>query len=135
MYKTSKKQVWIGELRTARGTSIVIRDNQLPEASSGRIYLYNAQRNAIVEYVEDIVMPNLHDIDEMAIKAAEKQYGANWKETRAAFMGKHQSLLDLDNASTATPAKKSKAEPELEAEPEGYADDYDDDWSDDDYDD
>ncbi len=64
MYNTAKKQVWYGELRTARGNAIVVHDNQLPEASPGRIYLFNSQRNAIIEYVEDIVKPNLHDLGE-----------------------------------------------------------------------
>lgn len=136
MYNSSKKQIWIGELRTARGNTIVIRDNQLPEASPGRIYLYNTDRNAIVEYVEEIVKPNLHDIDETAIKTAESKFGNAWKATRNEFMNKHKALLELDNPQNNKTAKKSKAvaDPEPETETDGYADDsgdFDDDWSDD----
>lgn len=134
MYNSSKKTIWIGELRTARGTSVVIHDNQLPEATPGRVYLYNAQRNAIVEYVEDIVKPNLHDIDEAATQSAEKEYSSAWKICRAEFMNKHQALLELEKSQDSKVSKKSKTVTEPESDDDNddsFNADFDDDWSDD----
>ncbi|MGI2258916.1 hypothetical protein [Shewanella sp. GXUN23E] len=131
MYNTAKKQVWIGELRTSRGNTVVIHDNQLPDASSGRIYLYNTDRKAIVEYVEEIVRPNLHELDEAAIKAAESAFSADWKRVRAEFLGKRPKVDELgENA----PAPK-KAKAEAEADDDDFDEDFGDDWSDDDFED
>ena len=131
----SKKPIWIGELRTSRGITVVIHDSQLPEASYGRIYLYNTDRNAIVEYVDEIVKPNLYDIDESAVRDAECKFSERWKATRNEFMEKHKALLELDNTKNTPPAKKPKAEPspepELAEDSDGYSNDYDDDdWAD-----
>ncbi|MGL4476251.1 MAG: hypothetical protein ACRCT7_17630 [Shewanella sp.] len=130
MYNTAKKQVWFGELRTSRGNSVVVHDNQLPDASPGRIYLFNAQRNTIIEYVEDIVKVNLYELEGDALSAAQTQYGAAWKEARAAFMVKHRSLEELEENAYAAPARKAKPEPEPEPEVEGLGDDFED-WADD----
>ncbi|WP_025822338.1 hypothetical protein [Shewanella marina] len=134
MYNTTKKQVWYGELKTARGDTIVIHDNQLPEAQPGRVYFYHAGRGAIIEFVKDIVNVNLHELDDAAVAAAEAEYGAAWKAARAEFMAKHRARLDLESPSAA-PVRKPKQE-ELEPEPEleSISDDFDDDWGDD-YDD
>ncbi|QSX36801.1 hypothetical protein [Shewanella sedimentimangrovi] len=133
MYNTAKKQVWYGELRTSRGNTIVVHDNQLPEASPGRIYLYNTERKAIVEYVEDIVKVNLYDLDEGAVKAAEAQFGGAWKAARADFMEKHQARINLSNVKESAPARKSKVEvePEEETVGSGGDEDFGDDWGDD----
>ncbi|MCF1428159.1 MAG: hypothetical protein LPD71_02810 [Shewanella sp.] len=131
MYNTAKKQIWIGELRTSRGNTVVIHDNQLPDASSGRIYLYNTDRKAIVEYVEEIVRPNLHELDKSAIKAAESAFGSDWKRVRAEFLGKRSRFDELgENALT---HKKAKAEAQVDDDDLG--EDFGDDWSDDDFDD
>ncbi|MFV0594069.1 hypothetical protein [Shewanella sp.] len=131
MYNTAKKQVWYGELRTSKGNAIVVHDNQLPEASPGRIYLYNTERDAIVEYVEDIVKVNLHDLDDAALKAAETKFSGAWKAARAQFMGKHQARIDLNNVKDSGPVRKAKAEVEPEIETDAIGADFDEDWGDD----
>ncbi|MCL1145517.1 hypothetical protein AB4298_10725 [Shewanella sp. 10N.261.52.F9] len=138
MYKTTKKTVWYGELRTARGNTILIHDKQFPDASAGRVYFYNATREAIIEYAEDIVKPNLHELDDQAIAEVEKNFGAAWFAAREEFMAKHQGWVEANNPKSAAAPKKAKAAPaEDDDEPElasADGDDYDDDWSDD-YDD
>ena len=54
----------------ARGNIIVIKDVQLPKANNGRIYLYNTQRGAFVEYDESIVSPKLFELDPEQTKEA-----------------------------------------------------------------
>ncbi|MCH1930306.1 hypothetical protein L9G16_08940 [Shewanella sp. A25] len=131
MYNTAKKQVWYGELRTSKGTAVVVHDNQLPEASPGRIYLYNTERDAIVEYVEDIVKVNLHELDDAGLKAAESKFSGAWKAARAQFMSKHQARVDLNNVKDTAPARKAKVEAEPEMESDSIGGDFDDDWGDD----
>ncbi|WP_299797274.1 hypothetical protein [uncultured Shewanella sp.] len=96
MYNTVKAAVWYGELRTSRGNAIVIHDKQFPEASAGRIYLYNAERDSIIEYAEEIVKNNLHDLNEEATKAAEDTYGKAWNAARAEFMKKHDGWVEAN---------------------------------------
>ncbi|MCH1919966.1 hypothetical protein L9G15_11025 [Shewanella sp. A3A] len=145
MYNTAKKQVWYGELRTARGNVVVIHDNQLPEASPGRVFLYNTQRKAIVEYVEDIVKPNLYELSDDQVKAAESAFNGDWKSARSAFMAKQQSRINLANIKDTAPAggRKAKPEPQIDdddsdvdvtASGDDYDDDGGDDWDSDDYD-
>ncbi|MGL4937504.1 hypothetical protein [Shewanella sp.] len=131
MYNTAKKQVWYGELRTSKGNAIVVHDNQLPDASPGRIFLYNTERDAVVEYVEDIVKVNLYDLDEAALKAAEAKFSGAWKAARAQFMSKHQARIDLNNVKDTAPARKAKPDVEPEIETDAIGVDFDDDWGDD----
>ncbi|WP_144212406.1 hypothetical protein [Shewanella donghaensis] len=112
MYNTAKKQVWFGELRTTRGTSIVIHDNQLPDASPGRIYLYNVSRNTIGEYVEDIVKANLHELTTDQVKTSKAEHEAAWIAARAEFLAKHQAHMELSSVpDSAPPSKSKKSEP------------------------
>lgn len=96
MYNTTKTTIWYGELRTAQGNAIVIHDKQFPDAQAGRIYLYNAVRDSIIEYAEEIVSGNLHDLDKAKIKAAEDTYGAAWDSARSEFMERHQGWVDAN---------------------------------------
>ncbi|MCL1124548.1 hypothetical protein [Shewanella surugensis] len=148
MYNISKKEVWYGELRTARGNTVLIYDNQFPEASAGRVYFYNTVRDEVIEYAEDIVKSNLHDLDDAAIQAAKSEYGKAWKATRLAFMDKHDGWVEANNPKSA-PVKKAKpvvepvpemdndatgdVNPELEAE--GLEAEFDTEWPSDDFDD
>lgn len=132
MYNTAKKQVWFGELRTSKGNTIVVHDNQLPVAPKGRIYLYNSVRNVIVEYVEDIVKVNLHELEPAQIQAAEAEFGAAFKAARAEFMEKNQSRIDLTKIPDTAPVRKAKPVPEPDDVPDL---DTDDDFGDDDFDD
>ena len=108
MYNTAKKQLWFGELRTSQGNTIVVHDNQLPAASSGRIFMYNTIRNKIVEYVEEIVKVNLHDLDDDQTSAAMMEFGDAWKAARAEFMLKHQLQIDVSKIQDTAPPRKVK---------------------------
>jgi hypothetical protein len=136
MYNTTKKQLWFGELRTSKGNTIVVHDNQLPEASPGRIFMYNTIRNKIVEYVEEIVKVNLHDLDEEQTNAAMAEFGDAWKAARAEFMLKHQLQIDVSKVPDTAPPRKVKpvVEPD-EVDDLADFDDFDDSDDDDDDDD
>ncbi|MFT5788753.1 MAG: hypothetical protein ACI8SJ_000860 [Shewanella sp.] len=139
MYNSSKKSVWYGELRTSRGNTVVIYDKQFPETTAGRVYFYNAVRDVIIEYAEEIVTPNLHELTGAALATAEANYGAAWNIAREAFMEKHSGWVEANNPK-ASVVKKAKPDPVVEAEVELEAestdeDDFDRGWSNDDFDD
>ncbi|WP_394129412.1 hypothetical protein [Shewanella maritima] len=126
MYNKAKKQVWYGELRTAKGNTVVIFDGSLPEASPGRVYFYHSGRDAIIEFVEDIVNANLHDLDSAQTAAAKDEFESVFQAARSAFLAAHPSRLDLSTVPDSAPATKAKAKPiEEEAAPEPV-DDYED---------
>ncbi|WP_028773693.1 hypothetical protein [Shewanella waksmanii] len=139
MYNTSQDPVWFGELRTPRGNTVLVHDKQFPEASQGRVYFYNTTRDAIIEYAEDIVSANLHDLDGAELEAAQAEYGLAWQAAREAFMQKHEGWVEATQSKPV--AKKAKPvveepvaqdsdEPELEVD--SIDDDFDDSWSNDD---
>ncbi|RLV60592.1 hypothetical protein D5018_06495 [Parashewanella curva] len=134
MNSMDKKQLWYGELRTARGNTIVIHDQALPEASPGRIYLYNSTRESIIEYVKDIVENNLHDLDNDSLEKAQANYAEAWKQAKAEFMSKQKGNLDL-SPEIAPVATKSDESIDIEEEPEITADvdDLRSDWTDEEY--
>ena len=123
MYNTAKTPIWYGELRTASGSVIVIHDKQFPEASAGRIYLYNTQRDSIIEYAEDIVRNNLHDLDSASVKKAEETYGTAWSCARSEFMSKHEGWVEA-NSPTSRPLAKNKT-PKKETDKDKASDDFD----------
>ncbi len=89
MRKTEQSEVWYGEIRAEKGNVIVIRDSLLPEASHGRIYLYNTQRNAFVQYDESIVTPKLFPLEDKQRQEAEKQFHTDWETAYKQFMRSH----------------------------------------------
>jgi hypothetical protein len=89
MKKSEQSGVWYGEIRAARGNVIVIRDTELPQASNGRIYLYNTERGAFVEYDETIVSPKLFELEETQRSDAEKQFQVDWDVAYKQFMRSH----------------------------------------------
>lgn len=83
-------ETWYGELRTQRGNTIIIRDDHLPAADKGRIYLYNSDRNAIIEYDETIVTPKLFPLSEEEEKRAKAEFDLSWQEVQKKFIKAHK---------------------------------------------
>jgi len=83
-------ETWYGELRTQKGNTIIIRDDHLPVANKGRIYLYNSERNAIVEYDESIVTPKLFPLSEEDEQRAIAEFGKAWEVVQKKFLKSHK---------------------------------------------
>ncbi|RYV00992.1 hypothetical protein SOPP22_19595 [Shewanella sp. OPT22] len=139
MNSMTKLKVWYGELRTSRGNSIVIHDQALPEATPGRIYLYNSNRHAIIEYVKDIVESNLYDLDDTSLKQAQKNYAAAWKDARIEFLNVQKDHLELTEEVASMPEKavaspKKTIEEDFVEDEESDEVDYEqDEWNNDEY--
>ena len=140
MNSMTKQKVWYGELRTSRGNSIVIHDQALPEATPGRIYLYNSNRNTIIEYVKDIVESNLYDLDETSLQQAQKNYADAWKAARSEFLQVQKGHVELTEEIASMPEKSVKSktdediEPDFDEHEEALEDGFNqNEWSDDEY--
>jgi hypothetical protein len=103
MKNSAHSTVWYGELRALKGNTIVIRDDQLPAPQQGRIYLYNTERDAIIQYDESIVAPKLFALDEQQRKEAEARFEKSWLKTSDQFMRSHRKFALSDKADTGKP--------------------------------
>lgn len=133
MSSVSSDSVWYGMLETSRFSTVVIRDDSLPESLSGRIYLYNADRDQIVEYVESIVNARLRPLDDQERSAAVKSLDKKYKATRKKFLASHNgrnNVLDLKSGAT-EPVVRSKSLDDADVEIE-IDEDIDDVWDDED---
>lgn len=82
-------ETWYGELRTKKGNTVIIRDDELPAAPTGRTYLYNVERDAVIEYDESIVGPKIFELNKDEKKEAEASYASAWQSARERFMLAH----------------------------------------------
>lgn len=112
------------ELRTQRGNTIVMKDDELPAANKGRIYLFNTERKAIVEYDPNIVAPKLFELDASGQSNAESEFGPDWLKARTQFMKKHGKHIESYDDEVEIKPKKISAE--------AIGDDDDDDFYDED---
>ena len=107
MYDPSSSATWFGELRTSAGSIIVVYDRQIPQSSSGRIYLYNTERGSMIEYVEEIVKKNLFDLSDEELKAAKKKYTKHWKAEKDKVLSRLNNRLKVVGPKPAAVNKNS----------------------------
>jgi len=79
------KVVWYGKLKVGAKTTPVVFDPQITPSIKGCIYLYNADRDDIVQYTWDIVQKLLMDLDKTEKNTLKKSLDAKWKAARKKF--------------------------------------------------
>jgi len=77
--------VWYGKLKVDARATPVIFDPLISPSIKGCIYLYNAERDQIVQYAWDIVKNLLADVDKSEKSAIKKSIDGKWKAARRAF--------------------------------------------------
>lgn len=83
----SAKDIWYGVLEAGEKSSPVVRDATL-DASEGKVWLYNHQRNQFVEYARAIVEPKLRELTIEDIP--QKELDAAFKTALHAFSSSHR---------------------------------------------
>ncbi len=139
MSNASVKSIWYGILKTSKASTVVLRDDGLPEPLSGRIYLYNSDRDKIIEYVDKIVSTKLKELTADEIRALGKDVEKKYKAARKLFLSENKSsgkVLDLRPDEMVAKAVKEKATSEIVEETAELAEDIDEidediDWEDD----
>ena len=114
--------VWYGKLETSKSSTVVIRDDALPDGLNGRIYLYNSDRGQIVEYVESIVSSKLRELTEEEVAALDKNLEKKFTATREAFLKQFSGRANVLDLKPEKPEKNVVEEIALES-PDGDLDD------------
>ncbi|GEM_PF-684537 len=97
MKNSKKSAISYCELRTAKGNSVVIHDNRILSEQQGRIYLYNTDKNALVQYDESIVSSKLFPLDDEQLAQAVKDYKSQWETARKQYIREHTKPHQIDN--------------------------------------
>ncbi len=79
------KVVWYGKLKIDSKVIPVIYDPLILPSIKGCIYLYNSERDAIVQYAWNIVKDLLVDVDKVEKSTLKKAIDAKWKAARKKF--------------------------------------------------
>ena len=79
------KVVWYGKLKIDSKAMPVIYDPLILPSIKGCIYLYNSERDAIVQYAWNIVQDLLVDVDKVEKATIKKAIDAKWKAARKKF--------------------------------------------------
>jgi hypothetical protein len=99
------KVVWYGKLTIDSKATHVVFDPLLTPSIKGCIYLYNEERDAIVQYTWKIVQGLLSDLDKNEKASQRKSLDAKWKAARKRLTkGKVYSTGSEDKAATPAPA-------------------------------
>ncbi len=106
MYTDKNTSTWYGKLSTKNKDFIVIYDKRVV-ASKGRVSFYHTGRKEIVEFVEDIVKKNLHDLSDEALKEAEKEYKKEWNAAFSEYKKKHPALFPSKKVAAPAPVNDS----------------------------
>ena len=86
MYHLRKRGTWFGMLQSKKGDAVVIWDSVLPKAEKGKVFLFNTSKDALVEYVEEIVQPKLRELTGKEQSEANAQFGERWQSVRQAYV-------------------------------------------------
>ena len=93
-------------MKVGSDATVVIFDPLLVPSIKGCVYLYNAERDAIIQYTWKIVQGLLVDVDKSEKATIKKTFDAKWKAARKKFTKGKLSLSsdEKEEKRTRTPA-------------------------------
>jgi hypothetical protein len=104
------KVVWYGKLKVDSKAIPVVFDPLISPSIKGCIYLYNSERDAIVQYAWNIVKDLLVDVDKVEKSTLKKAIDAKWKAARKKFTkGQTYTFTSQEKASTPVLTPESAA--------------------------
>ena len=105
------KVVWYGKLKIDSKAIPIIYDPLIAPSIKGCIYLYNSERDAIVQYTWEIVQDLLVDVDKVEKATIKKALEAKWKSARKIFTKEQvYALTSQQKESTPAPSPESAAQ-------------------------
>ncbi|HEX4975810.1 MAG TPA: hypothetical protein VFV48_07995 [Pseudomonadales bacterium] len=106
MFNADTKELWYGLLKSKKGSTPVVFNPKLPEPPRNQLYLYNAEKDAVVVYVKEKVEALLVDYDSPeAVQQAEKDLKAKCKEACKEFL-KERGDVFVPSTTSKTESKK-----------------------------
>jgi hypothetical protein len=121
MYTDKNVSTWYGKLSAKNKDIIVIYDNRVI-ASKGRVSFYHTGRKEIVEFVEDIVKKNLHDLTDEELKEAEKEYKKEWNAAFTEYKKQHPALFPTKKSAAPAPETNTFDDVEIDEDDDEDAD-------------
>jgi hypothetical protein len=102
------KVVWYGTLKIDSKVIPVIYDPLISPSIKGCIYLYNSERDAIVQYAWNIVKDLLVDVEKVEKGTIKKAIDTKWKAARKQFTkGQVYAVTSQQEESTPVPPPES----------------------------
>jgi hypothetical protein len=86
LFDSASSRVWVGLLVTEKDQTPVVYDPTLPGVPSGQVYLFNADRGALVPYKKDIVSRYLREVSPEERRQMRSAVSAAWKAARKDFV-------------------------------------------------
>jgi hypothetical protein len=115
------KVVWYGKLKIDSKSTPVVYDPLITPSIKGCIYLYNSDRDAIIQYTWDIVRDLLVDVDKTEKGAIKKSIEAKWKAARKKFTkDKVYALTSQQKEPISAPPPETAARRWDSSEDEGF---------------
>jgi len=102
------KVVWYGKLKIDDKETPVVFDPLLVPSIKGCIYLYNLERDTIVQYTWNIVQKLLVDVDKNEKAAFKKSVDPKWKVARKRFTKGRINELSSDHKAPAPAAPRAE---------------------------
>lgn len=109
------KVVWYGKLKVDSKATPVMYDPLLSPSIKGCIYLYNSERDTIVQYTWDIVRGLLVDVDNAEKTKIKKAFDAKWKSARKRFTRGREYAITSHNKAPIPVLPSDKAEQRWDA--------------------
>ncbi len=111
MFRKNRSGTWYGIIQSGKdGSMIVIWNPVLPKANTGKVFLYNTEKQKLIKYVEEIVQPKLKELTGEELEAARSSYDEGWRKVR----GLYDSVEDEPEKEAEKPA--TRIDSELDAE-------------------
>ncbi|WP_455221239.1 hypothetical protein [Kaarinaea lacus] len=111
---SKKPKIWYGYLEAGNKSSPVLMDPKLDTANPNTLYLYNLNRDKILEYQRAIIEPKLRELNGKESDLAEELKKA-FNKARKDFAPRRSSSKAIADTPTTTASKKV-AVPDLELE-------------------
>ena len=126
MYHLRKRGTWFGMLQSKKGNAVVIWDSVLPKAEKGKVLLFNTSKDALVEYVEEIVQPKLRDLTGKEQSDANAQFGERWQSIRQEYVPDEPEEEESPKSATNRIDMDDEIEPNMEDDDLGLDEDFED---------
>lgn len=118
--------LWFGFLEAGAKSSPVVMDSKLSTGNEATLYLFNQNRNAIIEYRRDIVETKLRTLKPEE-GTLEKALSQAYKKALAGFAPRSAQSLNIPEHSPAPPSRSQAPAEDIDIDDEFEIEDFDDD--------
>lgn len=112
---SSNDTAWYGFMDAGTKSSAIVRDERLSTGNPGTVYLFNLNRNEILEYKREIVEPKLRELNEKEKKLLDDLKSA-YNKARKGFVPRAAKIATAQERAS---APEVKPVPEVSVDEDG----------------